>query len=362
MSEKLNILCKKCDFSWDEFEIKKCNNCGSDDLTIVHSIDTKSYSTYIYLIVLLFVITTIYISKNYFDLDMPSQINHVLQKDEQKDGLLIKYYQNGQTEARGDWKDGKRNGLWKYYYENGQTEMTGNWKDGKRTAVWNYYDKNGLPDFQERWEDGDIIEFYNSSGQSITAIENKDSDEINISQRNNWSDKEETHISEKPSTKTTTSKVTIRYKSFGYLPTNALVSPDGKYLYFDVGINPFKGFVFDLRKGKGKFVGSFSDKGYGIVTSHNAFYDKEDNKLYFECQRNVGSVSYTVSLDGAYGWKISRFNKSGWAEYCANQGYQKVFLQELGEWTLNGSTFQNTIKLDDYSLIQILLDRVVIIR
>ena len=176
---------------------------------------------------------------------------------------------------------------------------------------------------------------------------------------------------EQASDKEKISKTTIYFKSVALpktrilddLPVYAIVSPDGKYLYFNVGSNPFTGFIFDLKKKE--LVGEFKDKGSGLM-SGKAFYDKKDDKLFFKCKRILPiGENYIVDLDNADGYtdgfKLGRKLKS-WVNHNQSKGYQEVATQELGKVYINGSTFNDAVRLNNKSVVQIKLDRVVIIQ
>ena len=51
--------------------------------------------------------------------------------DEAKNGVVEKYFDNGQLKLRANYKDGKLNGLVETWYSNGQLELRATYKNGK---------------------------------------------------------------------------------------------------------------------------------------------------------------------------------------------------------------------------------------
>lgn len=64
-------------------------------------------------------------------------------KDGRKDGLWIKWYDNGQKESEANYKNGKLHGLSTNWYENGQKKEVLNWKDGMRNGSSTEWHKDG---------------------------------------------------------------------------------------------------------------------------------------------------------------------------------------------------------------------------
>src|SRR5579862_9961845 len=52
--------------------------------------------------------------------------------DNQKEGLWISYYKNGNKQSEGHYHQGQREGLWIYYYKNGNKESEGHYYQGKQ--------------------------------------------------------------------------------------------------------------------------------------------------------------------------------------------------------------------------------------
>ena len=53
-------------------------------------------------------------------------------KNGKKDGLWVRYHDNGRIEEKGTFKDGKNDGPWVNYHDNGQLREKGTYKDGKK--------------------------------------------------------------------------------------------------------------------------------------------------------------------------------------------------------------------------------------
>ena len=58
------------------------------------------------------------------------------------DGLWATWHENGQMQARGQFKNGKGEGLWSYWEEDGRF-ATGQWKKGRRDGRWADWHQNG---------------------------------------------------------------------------------------------------------------------------------------------------------------------------------------------------------------------------
>ena len=51
-------------------------------------------------------------------------------KNGKREGLWIRYHENGQLMTKGTYKDGKLGGLWEVFYDNGQRKTRENYKYG----------------------------------------------------------------------------------------------------------------------------------------------------------------------------------------------------------------------------------------
>jgi antitoxin component YwqK of YwqJK toxin-antitoxin module len=85
-----------------------------------------------------------------------------------KNGILEKYYSNGNLESKGVYIDGKKDGLWQEYYDNSQLKSKGNYIKGKKDDFWQEYHKNGQLLGSINYKDGKengIMEVYHNNGQ-----------------------------------------------------------------------------------------------------------------------------------------------------------------------------------------------------
>ena len=85
-----------------------------------------------------------------------------------KHGLEELYHENGQMEAKGNYKDGERDGLREWYHENGQLRIKGNFKDGKTDGFFERYYENGQMEAKGNLKDGELDglrEWYKENGQ-----------------------------------------------------------------------------------------------------------------------------------------------------------------------------------------------------
>jgi antitoxin component YwqK of YwqJK toxin-antitoxin module len=64
-------------------------------------------------------------------------------KNGKLDGLLTKWYPNGQKSSEGKYKDAKKDGLWIQWHPNGQKSNEDNHKDGKLNGLWTMWYQNG---------------------------------------------------------------------------------------------------------------------------------------------------------------------------------------------------------------------------
>lgn len=60
-------------------------------------------------------------------------------------GAAEVFYENGRTQASGDYKDGQRDGPWKCWHESGAVWTTAQYSAGKPTGEWTYFDKDSKP-------------------------------------------------------------------------------------------------------------------------------------------------------------------------------------------------------------------------
>ena len=62
---------------------------------------------------------------------------------EKLNGVVEKYYDNGQLESRKNYKNDKLNGLWEDWYANGQLKSRKLFKDGKFNGLCEAWDRDG---------------------------------------------------------------------------------------------------------------------------------------------------------------------------------------------------------------------------
>ena len=71
-----------------------------------------------------------------------------------KEGLWVRYYENGQLWYETTYKDGKWNGPWVGYYPDGQISSKGTHKDDKKVGLWVHHYKNGQIEEKGTYKDG----------------------------------------------------------------------------------------------------------------------------------------------------------------------------------------------------------------
>ena len=88
--------------------------------------------------------------------------------DGKKDGVWIKYYENGDLDKIENYKDGKRDGLQKYF-DNNSLKIDINFKDGKEDGLFKFYYKNGQLQTEGNNKDGKIYfeKCWDKNGEEI---------------------------------------------------------------------------------------------------------------------------------------------------------------------------------------------------
>ena len=76
----------------------------------------------------------------------------------EKEGLWIRWYQNGQKWAEGNCRNGEEESLWIYWWSNGQKSSEGNYLNGKKDGIWIYWDENGQKLSEGNYRNGKLIE------------------------------------------------------------------------------------------------------------------------------------------------------------------------------------------------------------
>ena len=88
-------------------------------------------------------------------------------------GRVVSYHENGQLEAKGNFKDGELHGLMESYHENGQLWIKRNYKDGELHGLMESYHENGQLLKRANYKDGEIdglLEVFDKEGNP-TKIE-----------------------------------------------------------------------------------------------------------------------------------------------------------------------------------------------
>ena len=93
-------------------------------------------------------------------------------------GSSVSSYENGQLEAKENWKDGELDGLRETYYDNGQLMYKGAYKDGNKEGLWAWYHQNGelwsKGNFKDGMFIGNLYESYYDNGQLMSKENYKD--------------------------------------------------------------------------------------------------------------------------------------------------------------------------------------------
>ena len=97
-----------------------------------------------------------------------------------KDGIVSRWFENGQIQREVSYKDGKFDGKWAEWFENGQISSEEHYKDDKEDGEWAAWDENGQirsekhykaqPDHEHGFRDGKFT-IWDENGQ-ITLEEN----------------------------------------------------------------------------------------------------------------------------------------------------------------------------------------------
>ena len=130
------------------------------------------YSPYLFLGLIKFIIRTF---KSFFS---------------KKDGLIQKWYENGQLKYEGNFKDGKKDGLVQEWFENGQLQYRMNYKNGEYHGKLEKWYENGQVLYKQIWKNGQFIEgtHYKENGDVVSKkteenneiIKYYESGEVNI--------------------------------------------------------------------------------------------------------------------------------------------------------------------------------------
>ena len=77
-----------------------------------------------------------------------------LNSDTPYSGKMVRYYQNGQLKAEGNFKKGEADGIYKSWYENGQLEHEINYTGGELNGFSESYYENGQLKSSGFYKDG----------------------------------------------------------------------------------------------------------------------------------------------------------------------------------------------------------------
>ena len=75
-----------------------------------------------------------------------------------QNGIYESFYENGNRDQKGNWKKGVREGKIQSWYENGNIRGEGQYKDGKKDGIWIWYDDSGKIEDKKNYADGQIVE------------------------------------------------------------------------------------------------------------------------------------------------------------------------------------------------------------
>jgi antitoxin component YwqK of YwqJK toxin-antitoxin module len=75
-------------------------------------------------------------------------------KDGKKNGVEVRWYENGNKQWQRQWKDDQREGLWTGWYENGNKEGEANLKNGKVDGLKAEWYENGNKKSEETYKEG----------------------------------------------------------------------------------------------------------------------------------------------------------------------------------------------------------------
>ncbi len=88
-------------------------------------------------------------------------------KHGKQDGLWKRYYKNGKLNEEADWKNGKQHGIFRKYDDTGQLRREIHYKDGVRDGIDISYFSNGNKDGEQTYANGVRIEWrgYHENGK-----------------------------------------------------------------------------------------------------------------------------------------------------------------------------------------------------
>jgi len=87
--------------------------------------------------------------------DKYNESNFTYQED--INGKVIDYHENGNISVEGQYNKGKEYGKWIFYYENGNILTEGEYKEGDKDGEWVRYHENGKIMIKEQYDNGVMV-------------------------------------------------------------------------------------------------------------------------------------------------------------------------------------------------------------
>ena len=79
---------------------------------------------------------------------------YVKQGKDEKNGLWVQWYENGQKQMQGEYRNDLQVGKFSWWYANGQIALDGSYDNGKQTGKWIWWHQNGQKSTQGEYVDG----------------------------------------------------------------------------------------------------------------------------------------------------------------------------------------------------------------
>ena len=79
-------------------------------------------------------------------------------QEDNKQGLVIKYYKSGEVRKKGNYIDGKLQGEYFWYFKSGEVQKKSKWVDGKVQGEYIEYYESGEIKEIKNYKDGVLIE------------------------------------------------------------------------------------------------------------------------------------------------------------------------------------------------------------
>lgn len=89
------------------------------------------------------------------------------------DGLVIRYYPNGQKQLERNYRNGSTEGVDREFYPDGRLSQEGAWVAGKEEGVWRKYFPNGQVKMQSTYQRGELVDSafsWYSTGRVSTRV------------------------------------------------------------------------------------------------------------------------------------------------------------------------------------------------